>query len=443
MTAAATSIAVPGDAVPVSAPARTILLLQGPPSPFWRELADAFQAAGHQVLHINLCAADRLYWALRSAVDFTGSFAKWPGFIERFVVERKVTDILFYSDQFPYHRVAAEVAARHGIAAIAIEFGYLRPGWLTLERDAMGARSHFPSDPDSIRAIARSVPKPDLERKYVHRFQVEATNEVVFHLTNVFLFYLYPLYRSDRYYPPLIEYLSSFLRSVRGRRRRGRFDQVLGAAAAGEWPYDLVALQLQSDYQMRRNSPYTHQREMLAAIFASFAARAPKDRHIIVKVHPMDVGLIDWVREVETVAGRFGIPERVHAVDGGDLAALVAGAHGVIVTNSTVGLHAIRAGRPTKVMGFAIFDVAGLTHQGGIDTFWTEAEAVDRGLADDFVRALAGTIQIKGSFYEASGRATARAEIVARVAAGRVNEPGGFVDPPPRLAEARRLGLPD
>ena len=66
----------------------------------------------------------------------------------------------------------------------------------------------------------------------------------------------------------------------------------------------------------------------------------------------------------------------------------------------------------------------------------------DRGLAPDeqlddaFVRALAGTVQIKGNFLTKEGRADAIQTFVQRLTGLHVNGHGAFVDPPPRL-EAR------
>jgi capsular polysaccharide export protein len=76
----------------------------------------------------------------------------------------------------------------------------------------------------------------------------------------------------------------------------------------------------------------------------------------------------------------------------------------------------------------------GLTHQGGLDSFWAHPAAIDRGLADAFVRAINGTIQIKGSFYDPLGRQAAIAEIVKRIENDAVNEPGAYEETPPRLA---------
>ena len=62
--------------------------------------------------------------------------------------------------------------------------------------------------------------------------------------------------------------------------------------------------------------------------------------------------------------------------------------------NSTVGMHAINRLRPIKVLGLAMFDIPGLTHQGSLDSFWSTPELPDPELRDSFIRLLAATIQI-------------------------------------------------
>ena len=113
-----------------------------------------------------------------------------------------------------------------------------------------------------------------------------------------------------------------------------------------------------------------------------------------------------------------------------------------VLVNSTVGLFSIRALCPTKVLGIAVFDIAGLTHQGSLDEFWTSPEPVDPNLARDLVMAMAATIQVKGSFYDPMGRKAAQAEIVRRLQHDLINQPGAFIAPPPRLAQAGSLGVP-
>jgi capsular polysaccharide export protein len=421
---------------------RTVLFLQGPTSLFWTELAAGFEAAGHRVLKVHLCAGDWLFWRRRGALNYRGRFSNWAGWLERLMREEGVTDVLYYADRLPYHVEARRIAERLGISPYAVEFGYLRPDWLTLERGGMGAYSHFPTDPAKIRAAAAGLPAPDTANRYPFRFQQEAFGEVTFHLSAEILRILYPFYRHDTYYHPFLDYLSWIGRLTRVKSGLEHAVAVTERIWNEKQPYHLLALQLQSDYQIRANSAYGHLSEMIDEVISSFAFKAPPGDHLVVKMHPLDNGFENWPKVTERIAADYGIADRVHAIDGGDLMRLIAHAKGTVVVNSTVGLHSVRAGCPTKVLGVAVFDVPGLTHQGPIDSFWTAPEPVDAELCDAFVRVMAAAIQVKGSFYNPEGRRAAVAEIVRRVEAGTVNLPGAFEPVPPRLAKAKAAGVP-
>lgn len=419
----------------MSGPTRTLLFLQGPPSHFWRDLGASFEAAGHRIIKVNFSTAERLYWGRRHARAYRGRLEDWGDWLGELIRREGVTDLLYYGDQHPYHRVAAQLAPGLGATPHVIEFGYLRPAWITLERGGMGGWSHFPNDPATIRAISARLNEVPEERVFPYSFAQEAFNEVFYHLVNYFYFYVYPRYDADRFYNPVLEYLSAPLRWLKQALREKK--QLAALAARMEKPFVLIPLQLQNDTQIRYNSPYSDQRQMLREVFASFARHAPPELGIVVKQHPLDVGLIDWCPEVMKLAQEAGIADRVTAIDGGSLAEMLERATSVIVINSTVGLHALRIGRPTKVMGIAVYDIEGLTSHVPLDRFWTDPGTVDMALLDALVRSLAGTIQLPGSFYNPEGSAHARAIIVERVLAGSVNGAGAFIDPPPRLAATR------
>ena len=55
------------------------------------------------------------------------------------------------------------------------------------------------------------------------------------------------------------------------------------------------------------------------------------------------------------------------------------------------------------------------------------------------MRALAATIQVKGDFYDPTGRKAAITAIVGRILENRVNEPGAFVASPPRVPPVKRM----
>lgn len=421
---------------------RTFLMLQGPPTPFARELAAALIKNGHKVLRINFCAGDWFYWLGLPAVNYRGRLRDWESFVTSFMTANGVTDVLYYADRHPYHRGAVNAARRLGVDTVTYEFGYLRPDWITLEYGGMSAHSHFPNDPDKIRAIARQAPEPDFTERYKHTFRAEALHEVAYNLSTFFLTALYPHYDADRYYSAIVNYLSYIPRLTVGRAAAKRANKVTTRAIRRDNTYFLAPLQMQSDYQLRVNSPFKHQREMIELVIQSFKGNAPPQSKLIFKVHPLDNGLENWPRMVRRLALAAGIANRVRIIDGGCLQTLLAHAKGVVLINSTVGLHALKANRPLKVLGFAIFDIPGLAYQGSLNDFWTAAPEPDAQLRDDFVRALAAATQVKGSFYHRAGRAVAIAEIVRRLEQRLVNQPNAFEPEPPRLAAARACGVP-
>ncbi|MEL6768494.1 MAG: hypothetical protein AAFP17_15035, partial [Pseudomonadota bacterium] len=191
----------------VQPPHRTVLFLQGPASTLWTELADRFAARGHAVHRVNFTLGDWLFWHRPGAINYRGSLTNWESWLETLLRREGVTDIVYFADRLPYHQVAARLAARLGLRAWAVENGYLRPDWLTLEPVAMGRHSAFTRCPETIGRLAEGRPLPSFARRYPVPFRVEATNEVLFNLAHIFGRPFFPRYVSDKAVAPALEYL--------------------------------------------------------------------------------------------------------------------------------------------------------------------------------------------------------------------------------------------
>ena len=418
---------------------QTILFLQGHPSWFARRLARAFENEGCRVLRVNFCMGDAVYWLGRSANNFRGSVSEWPKYLRELIAREHVTDILFYGDGRPYHRLASDVAADVGINAYVYEFGYLRPDWLTLERGGMSGRSHFPNDPSTIRSIGALFPSPDLKARTHFSMSQEMAHEIAYNLVSYFLHVAYPRYVADRYYNPVFEYLAGVPKQMRASRLQREASGRIAKLVGERRPFYLVPLQLQCDYQLRHNSGYSHQGDAIREVMASFARNAPTDAALVFKCHPLDNGAEHWPRVIRAAAETAGIAEdRLHYLEGGDLGTLLGHARGTVTINSTVGLRALIAGCPVKILGTALFDIDGLTHQASLDTFWLAPTQPDSSLVEALIKALAGTIQVKGDFFSEVGQKAAIATFVERIVRGTVNGSGAFVATPPRLSPVPR-----
>lgn len=397
-------------------PKMKILFLQGHPTGFWHRLATALEDAGIGTRKVHFCLADWAFWRKSGAVSYKGRFRNWPEWLRGYIQREGITDIFYYADRLPYHAKAQKVAKGMGVNCWAIEFGYLRPDWLTMEEDGMGPMSKFPRSRKAIEALAKGIAPPDMAIHYPYLFRDEAFGEVVFNLLMAYGRPLYPFFVSDKYYWPAIDYLAWLVELTKSRKYTREARRVFDLCVKGAIEYNLAAMQLQSDYQIRASTHYVHLEEFLNEVMSSFAANSPPQRHLVIKLHPLDNGLERWPRRIDRLTAKYALDGRVHTIKGGALDPLITHSKGVVLANSTVGLHAIRLGSSVIALGRAIFDIPGLSHQSGLDTFWKSPERVDPIFAADFQRALS-TIQIKGSFYNREGQKAAIRQIVERMSA--------------------------
>jgi capsular polysaccharide export protein len=398
---------------------RCFLFLQGPISPYFAEVAKGLVALGHAVRRINLNLGDKLAWigAPGPVTDFRGRPAEWPRFIEAFLDREGVTDIFLLGEQRDYHRAAIAAAQARGIAVTVTDFGYFRPDWITLERDGMGGDSHFPRDPAAIAELARGLPPAELEGRFRDHFPRQAFWDVVYHLATI-LPWPFPHYRSHQLHHPLATYAGIALRLL--RRRAERAEGLRAVELAGSNPFWVFAMQMETDFSIRAYSSYDGMVTPLTETVRSFAAHAPPDGQLIVKVHPLDPCLRRWSSRLPAIAEAAGVRRRVHVAHHGPLDLMLEGARGLVTVNSTVGLRAIVLGRPVKALGRAVWDVPGLTHQGPLDGFWSGATPPEPTLRAEFLAALQATTQLRGVFYAPEGRRHAVEETVRRLHEGRV-----------------------
>ncbi|MEO0030538.1 MAG: hypothetical protein RIS94_296 [Pseudomonadota bacterium] len=383
----------------LSAQGRTFLFLQGPPGPFFPILAKRIRALGGAVHRINICGGDRYDWR-DEAIDYRGRMKRWPLWFDRFIRREGITDLVLYGDCRPMHQSALRMAQMRGIQVHVFEEGYIRPDWMTLERDGVNGHSRFNRDPDAIREAARQLPPiphlPSITASFRRR-----ARDSYWHYHHVVTGKLrFPFYRSHRPGSICVDGLGWAKRLLLRKRRARQADATLRAVTGK--PFFLFPMQLTHDYQIRAHSPFDGMPMACDYVMESFALHAPADAHLLVKEHPLDSGWRNWRRFIESRARRLGLHGRIHHVDGGNLLDLSRQALGMVCVNSTSGTLAAAAGTPVIVLGDAVYDIAGITHQGGLDDFWTAPEKPDADLFDAFTRTLHAQCLVRGGLASES-----------------------------------------
>jgi capsular polysaccharide export protein len=399
---------------------QTVLFMQGPISPFFAELGAAMERNGHRVLRVNVNLGDWLFWhryanGAGKVFDYRGRTADWPSYIKGLMQRHQVTDLILLGEQRYYQRVAIEAAKSLGIAVSVTDFGYLRPDWITLERDGMSGDSRLPREPSAIYALARQSPPADLSHRYDDSFALQALWDVIYHIVVLLGRPLYPFYRTYHINHPLLNYLGTGWRMLRQGVHTRQANAVIDALASAPASYWVVPMQMEVDFSIRAYSPYPDMWTPLREIIDSFAGHAPEQDRLVIKLHPLDPGLRRWSQLIRKYAADAGVADRVSFIDGGSLDHLLQRAKGVVTVNSTVGIWALRAGLPVKTLGSAVYNIDGLVYGGTLHRFWQEAQRPDADLTQAFVRAIADTIQLRGVYYGKQGRMAGVAATMKRL----------------------------
>ncbi|WJR67203.1 hypothetical protein QTA58_00045 [Neorhizobium sp. CSC1952] len=96
---------------------RTFLFLQGPASPFLRLLAEAIEKKGASVKKIGVCLGDLVFWWPRESDFFRDRNDKWPAYLECYIRDHNITDIVMLGDGRRTHAAAADIGIRGDFAS--------------------------------------------------------------------------------------------------------------------------------------------------------------------------------------------------------------------------------------------------------------------------------------------------------------------------------------
>nr|WP_235522805.1 capsular biosynthesis protein [Novosphingobium sp. Leaf2] len=374
-------------------------MLQGLMGPLFRKLGLGLIAAGHTVHKINFNGGDRLFWRLPNGIDYRGSLEDWPGWLEQVIRERGVTDVTLFGDCRDHHMPAIRLCRDLGVPVHVFEEGYIRPDWVTLELGGVNGHSSLPRDPAWYRETAAALPPVPPHAQVPSSFRRRAIEGLLYNAADVLTRWHYPHWSNHRPWHPLVEAMGWVRKLRRRKEREASSIQLLHDLEASGATYFLFPLQLDSDAQIRLHSPFAGIADALRLIIGSFAAHAPLDVRLVVKEHPLDNGVRDWRQETADTAELFGVADRVDYLAWGDIVPVTQRARGVVTINSTSGTFALATGVPVVALGHAVYDIADITYQKGIDAFWADPVAPDVQTFAAFRRVLVERCLIPGGFF--------------------------------------------
>ena len=400
-----------------SAAARHFLIISAPFGPFARELAGYLESHGAVCSRVVVNAGDALDWGRRKSAAYFGDDRGWCDWLQNLIEREGVTDLVTYGDSSPYSVQALVLGQSLNLQLHVFEQGYFRPDWVTLERGGVNANSRLPRDPDWYRRNAASITAAEAVR--VGRTTPAMVARILgYHAAMYAGLPFFRRFRAPYHYSAIRQALGHCWRYAEQRLASGSQRRRQQALIESRRPLYLVLLQRPGDSQLWRHSDFECTETFLEKVVTSFAAHAPDEAMLLVRPHPLDHGLDDHEGVLAKLAEREGVAGRVHFVDHGKLHEILPVMSGAVCVNSTAGLAAVEFGRPTVVLGRALYDMPGLTHQGGLDTFWHNPELPDAALYHAFRNVIMAATQINGAYATKRGRALAVPEAGRRLLNG-------------------------
>ncbi|MBA8879362.1 capsular biosynthesis protein [Phyllobacterium myrsinacearum] len=380
--------------------------MQGPVGPFFRTLANTFEASGFDVLKINFNGGDWLFSHGPGTLNFCGSMDAWSDWLDAFIRSRRPEAIVLFGDSRPYHRQAIMVALRAGVPVSSFEEGYVRPNFITCEWDGNNALSPLrrprPARHESPAADAVEPVRGNLFRAmtfFAIRYYLAKTAGAVFFRGNVH-------HRSRGILSESILWTRNFYRKI--RHYPANNEMMLNLIENLENQYFVVALQVHDDQQLLRHGRGWTMEKLITESIRSFRRFASPEHHLVIKVHPMDRGHKSYRPFAMELARIAGCDDRVHIVDDGSIGLLIRHSLGLVTVNSTSGLLALNHGKPVLSLGEAIYNKRDLvwTRYGddldgtsGIDGFWLSPAPPKRDAVKAFNKRMHEESLVNGSFY--------------------------------------------
>jgi capsular polysaccharide export protein len=383
---------------------RTFLFLQGVCSPFFPRLADRLKADGHLVFKVNFNAGDWANWGGRPSWNYRGQLSDLRDFLDAKYTKFGITDQILFGDRRPVHRPAVDHGEACGVRTHVFEEGYFRPYWVTLEREGVNGHSLLPRDPDWFRDVGGRLPDNGSgQLTFQSSFKIRAIYDVAYHTAGFWNPLFFPRYRNHAPVNAPIEYFGYVRRLPMLRFHKPRDQALVDILVRASTSFFLLPLQLGSDAQIRDHSRFDDMAGVIEFVMESFAKHAPLESRLVIKNHPLDMGLVNYPSIIRELSQRFALSSRVDYMETGNLEALLHHAQGTVTVNSTVGSLSLGLNCPTIALSDPIYNLPGLTFQGELDDFWRERSLPDTELFRRFRKTVLHTTQVNGGFYSCKG----------------------------------------
>ncbi len=381
-----------------------ILFLQGPMGSFFKK-KQLRLIKDNSVFHIGFNKGDEFFSLKDNFYPYRDTTEKWKNFINLFLKKNKIKIIFLFGDCRFYHRIAIQEAKKLNIDSYIFEEGYIRPNYITLEKNGVNYFSELIKNRSEILNqikidnINICKAKNNFSKNKTF-FKMAFQSFFYFLISNIYSFQ-YPNYIHHREFSVLreLKYATcNIFRLIKNTIVEFNFEKICEKKYKNK--YYFVPLQTHNDFQVKVHSKYKSIEEFIEEVLRSFSKYAGSDKFIFFKHHPVDRGRKNYYKTIISISNKLNIATRVKIISDVHLPTLLKNAISTIVINSSVGLSSLHHKTPVLCLGKSIYDIEGLTAKNiKLDDFWNKQLKVDYKNYKKFRAYLIKETQINDNFY--------------------------------------------
>lgn len=382
-----------------------ILLLQGPVGPFFSYFADFCIDNNVSVHKITFHYGEAWFYKHPQNI-FKEDVHKWQKYFTDYVLQHNIQQIFLIGTHKIYHKIAIEYCKQHGIEIIVFEEGYIRSGFITVEKDGVNGNTSIPREPNVYYSYNTK-----------HQIRLKQTNTLntFAKLYNKFIFfykYSFGLFITQwaipnyKHHMPakgiktFIKWNKFYLSSIYHTILPFEKEKNTKWLYENQNQYYIAILQINTDSAITEYSTYNSMGEFITEVMSSFAMHAPKHTKLIIKHHPYDRGIHDYTNIINRLTKQLHLQTRIKYIIDLHLDLGLELSLGCILINSTTGYSSIERGIKTIALSKnAVFNIKGLTYQGSLSSFWNSEEKPDQKLYTRFKNYVIYHSQMRGCFY--------------------------------------------
>lgn len=381
---------------------KRVLFLQGPMGNFFNQVAVWLESKNIETYKVNLNGGDWFFsdkTIYTACFDYTGEFAGFSTWLLDILSRCDIDALVCFGDCRKYHQMARLVSEQLNLDFFVFEEGYIRPNFITFERYGVNAYSKFSCN---LRQQSNTI-IDDIEhdvQDVKNQYYKMVLSAIIYYSLIIIFYFKYKNYHHHRGMSPgseLFAWLLSGLRRVNNALFEPR--KIAKLIQQHQQQYFVFPLQVHNDSQIKIHSHLKDMEKYIDLVIADFSRNASPQHHLILKHHPMDRGYRNYQQLIKRLSIEYGCQQRIHYFCDVHLPTLLKNSLGVVTVNSTTGLQALYHDIPVKVLGSAIYDIAGLTDQKQLAKFWINPTAVDPKNYQLFRRNLIINSQLNGAFY--------------------------------------------